>query len=331
MKPYRKARIIRTIAAVVVLTLTTLSLCDYVFAVTPVGRSLVHLHFVPAMLSLSGVWVALWLAMAYLFGRIYCSVVCPMGIFMDICARLPKVWRSRRRDYHYAPARNSVRYTVLAVVCVLALAGIPVLLVFLDPLSVYSRAITFGGYDPAMTLAGEGGHIQRAAMLFNSLVWGGVVSVAVLLAVALTAWRSGRSVCNTICPVGALFSLPAAYSFLHMDINTDLCTNCYRCVHVCKSHCIDLTSHLVDTSRCVVCLDCTAECPNEAITYRQGNHRLGMPLIERVARRRSPIVDLPGASTASCEIPAAAEEKDCAPESKKPLKSVKENITKRQK
>ena len=51
------------------------------------------IQFLPALLALNvGVTVALVL-LTLLFGRVYCSVICPLGVFQDIVS-----WISGRRS-----------------------------------------------------------------------------------------------------------------------------------------------------------------------------------------------------------------------------------------
>ena len=95
-------------------------------------------------------------------------------------------------------------------------------------------------------------------------------------------FRNGRTFCNTVCPVGTTLSFISRYSIFRIDINTDKCVQCRRCEHVCKASCIDMTSHVVDTSRCVVCFDCLSDCPNDAIHYTYNRHQLSIPLMQRV-------------------------------------------------
>ena len=300
------------------------------------------LQFLPSCLALNVGALAAVLLLTFVFGRLYCSVICPMGVFQDIIIWIRRVYgkavdkcRARKlrklkekgikpasvkpsaaSRFAFVKENRVVRFCILGLIVAGSLIGLQFLLTLLAPYSAYGRMVR------SVVGLAEGQSIAPALL---------VTAAATLVVIVLFAWTGGRNYCNYICPVGTALSLVSRFSLFKPVIDESKCVSCGRCVKKCKASCIDGVNHRIDGSRCVVCFDCTAECPNEAITYRQGNHRLGMPLIERVARRRSPIVDLPGASTASCEIPAATGEKDCAPESKKPLKSVKENITKRQK
>lgn len=272
----------RATASVVLLLLTTAAFCDFACGLTPIGRRLAEIQMLPAILSMSAIWVVFWLAATLLFGRIYCSTICPMGTLMDICARLPKFRRDRSKAYHHTPGDPTMRVSILVGVIFLACLSLPLGLTVLDPVTVYGHATEYiSVLVRSMTSANGGKTFVLTVSSLNAIL----LTFGLIIAACIVSYRSGRTVCNTVCPVGTVLGLPAAYSRLHMDINTDLCTNCYDCVHACKSHCIDLTTHLVDTSRCVVCFDCASVCENNAITYRTGRHRLGMPLVERLAEQ----------------------------------------------
>ena len=43
-------------------------------------------QFLPAILALNAVVVIALLALTLVFGRIYCSVICPLGAFQDVIA-----------------------------------------------------------------------------------------------------------------------------------------------------------------------------------------------------------------------------------------------------
>ncbi|MDE6176765.1 MAG: 4Fe-4S binding protein, partial [Paramuribaculum sp.] len=66
------------------------------------------IQFLPAMLALNaGVVVAL-VALTLLFGRIYCSVICPLGVMQDGFGRLGQM--ARRNRYSYSKAKTPLRY-----------------------------------------------------------------------------------------------------------------------------------------------------------------------------------------------------------------------------
>lgn len=240
---------------------------------------LCRMQIVPALLSCSGLWLVAWVAVTALFGRVYCSSVCPLGTLQDLFIA---VSRRRRRGFFYRAPRTALRWCVVAVAAGAALLGISLVTSLLDPYATYARMEVY----LALPL------VRPVAV---SLLAGAVAGVT-LLAVALCALLAGRTICTSVCPVGTLLGALSTYSLYHMDIDTDRCTGCNRCVRRCKAQCIDPSSHTVDVSRCVVCFDCVAACRDGAITYRRGRHRLRMPMLQPVG----------GAGSAGCDAPAAA-------------------------
>lgn len=87
------------------------------------------------------------------------------------------------------------------------------------------------------------------------------------LVIFFLAWRSGRTYCNTICPVGTVLGLVSRYSLFRPTIATEKCTSCGLCSRQCKASCIDSKSHTIDHSRCVTCMNCLEVCNRNAITY----------------------------------------------------------------
>lgn len=225
-----------------------------------------------ALTSLAG-----WLVITLIFGRVYCSSVCPMGTLQDIVSRIPRMRRQwkRRHPYHFSEANNKLRYFVLLAVAVCAVGGLAVVPTVLDPYSAFGR-ICSTLLLPVVELIGG-----KEAVLSSGIAF--AIAGVTLVAVAAAAWRNGRIVCNTVCPVGSALSIPARWSLYHFDIDTDRCINCRACEHVCKAKCISMADHVVDSSRCVVCFDCVDTCHEGAIRYTTRRKRLSIPMMQRVA------------------------------------------------
>ena len=95
------------------------------------------IQFLPALMALNvGVIIAL-VALTLLFGRVYCSVICPLGVMQDIFGWLGK--RSKKNRYSYSRAKSVLRYVMLGVMVVAAVAGIGSLFALLAPYSAYGR------------------------------------------------------------------------------------------------------------------------------------------------------------------------------------------------
>ncbi len=130
----RKTRI--TLAAVCFVLITLLFL-DFTGTVHAWFGWLAKVQLLPAILALNvGIVVALVL-LTLLFGRIYCSVICPLGVMQDIFAWLGK--KQKKNRYTYSPAKSVWRYVMLALFLVTLIAGIGIIPQLLAPYSAYGR------------------------------------------------------------------------------------------------------------------------------------------------------------------------------------------------
>ncbi|GHV02519.1 ferredoxin [Bacteroidia bacterium] len=250
----------------------------------PLGlHSLAHLQFIPALLA--GMWgvVAVLLLLTLLVGRVYCSVVCPLGVLQDVigrCARIfprlrPKVRRKRTAKALYRKPYNIIRYSLLAVAAIPAIffaSTFPLL--WLDPYSNFGR-IAAGLIKPvyiwgnnllAARLNAHGNFSLYAITQHPSTVV--IVSAAVVLAaLAVMVALRGRLWCNTLCPVGTLLGLISRRSLVRVTIDPQRCNHCNLCTGTCKAECIDQRNAKVDMSRCVACYNCLSVCNRGAIGY----------------------------------------------------------------
>ena len=106
-------RKIRLAAALLFFTMITLLFLDFTGTVHGWFGWMAKIQFLPAVLALNvGVVIALVL-LTLLLGRVYCSVICPLGVFQDIISWVSgKVKKNR---FRYSPALSWLRYGVLAV------------------------------------------------------------------------------------------------------------------------------------------------------------------------------------------------------------------------
>ena len=282
-----KARILRRsriIVAIVAFAIITGVLTSYGMDFARRWQVLVNIQFLPATFAFSITYLVGWMIVTLVFGRLYCSTVCPLGTLQDIFARLPRL-TSSHRVYRYCAPLTVWRNTALLMVVSSVLMGVSLLTTIIDPYSIYSRFAVYC-IKPLWGVILNLISSQTVVLTAASLA-GMACSVVIVGIVAWMAWRNGRTFCNTVCPVGTTLGFISRYAVFHIDINTDLCIQCRKCEYVCKASCINLESHVVDSSRCVVCFDCLTVCPNDAIRYTSERHQLSIPLMRRV---RNPLV-----------------------------------------
>lgn len=242
--------------------------------------NLLQIQLVPALLAGSAaILVGLFLA-TLLFGRIYCSVVCPLGILQDVILRLKKWWlrivrKCKTLRTRYARPLNILRYGILILVGLPLAIGITYPLLLLDPYSGFGR-ITVGLFRPvAVWVNNLLADMLNAAgnyslYLVPELSVGTVVTlfaIVLLVLLIVLVWRRERLWCNAVCPVGTLLGLISRFSLFRVTLDWSKCNSCGACAADCKSRCIDPKTRTVDASRCVTCFDCLRKCPRGGITY----------------------------------------------------------------
>lgn len=281
-------RKLRIAAAVVCFALVTLLFLDFTARSRMVR--LAGAHPVPAALLAVNVGVVAALVVAtLLFGRVYCSVVCPLGVMQDGVSwgggqtpeePLPLLARENGAALHRAGPlhrRTRRRHRLTG-----RTAG-PV------------QRLRPHRAEPAGSALGWGNNLLAyfaeridSYAFYRTDVWVRsaatfAVAAATFALIAVLAWRNGRTWCNTVCPVGTVLGFLARFSLLRPAIDTEKCVGCNRCARNCKASCIDVEHHRIDYSRCVVCMDCIDTCHKNAIAYDCGRK----PASRRRKRRES--------------------------------------------
>lgn len=265
---------LRLVLGILSLLILTFLFVDFAGLLPAEKVPLADIQFVPALLALSLGTVVSLLVLTLLFGRIYCSVLCPMGLFQDATARVARLFKKRLK-YTYSPEKRWLRYGTLVAVIVSWLAGWTVLLSLLDPYSAFGRMVThllrpiyMAGNNVIAGIFNHFGnytfyHTEVFLLAGSSLV----VSLLTFLLIGYFAWRYGRTFCNTLCPVGTVLGLVSRFSMFKFRVNEETCNQCGVCARHCKASCIDSKHESVDDSRCVACFNCTTVCTKKAIRY----------------------------------------------------------------
>lgn len=241
-------RLVRVCTASVVFASFVLLFLDFAGLFDKCLGWLPKFQFWPAVLSVNVAILVLLIALTMIFGRVYCSFLCPLGIMQDGIYRIRISGKKKRRfAQHYSPALNWLRYTILGIFIVLVILGFGATAYLIEPYSIFGRMIT--------SLTGK------------SLVIG-LISAGTFAAIFTLVWLGGRTWCNTICPVGTILGILSAKSLFRPVINEDKCNGCGLCAKGCRASCIDPVAHKVDMSRCVDCFDCIDNCSGSAIEYK---------------------------------------------------------------
>lgn len=279
---YRRLRI--TVGALV-LGFTTLIFAD-VGGWIPASVTRLGLwpQFAPSALSLLGgvAWISLGviavILLTLLVGRVYCAMLCPLGVLMDLSAWLARR-TGRKRKLSYRPGWTRLRLVIVVVTVSGLLAGSAVPLLLLEPYSIFGR-ITAATARP---IAGEANHLLAAAGWADPVKWSPIAPVTLAIAlvllatVVISAVLRGRLWCNTLCPVGAVLGYFSRHSLWRLSITESACVACSMCERTCPSQCIDFKNFRIDHSRCVMCLSCVSSCRRNGIHLKRSGADLEEP------------------------------------------------------
>ncbi len=260
---------------------------------SPDLHQLAQIQFTQALLGgMIGI-VAVWLVVALLFGRVYCSAICPFGVLQDVFSRIAKLVRGKKRKFAFRPAMTKTRLAIFAIF-VTGLLAFPSFVSLLDPYSNYGRIVT-STLRPAYRTANDALAKREQSKKNYDTVFlnvdeyarrtypsGLLAALAALGVVGVFATLYGRRYCNTICPVGTLLGLLSRRSYFKVRLKHD-CVSCGLCAAACKGECIDAKNKTVDSSRCVACFNCLSTCRRGSLTYSSP-----LPVIDKDVATDSP-------------------------------------------
>ena len=290
---YTMLRKIRIWLAAICFTGVTLLFLDFTGTIHAWLGWLAKIQLLPALLALNFGVVAAMVLLTLVLGRVYCSVICPLGVMQDIMAWCGR--KAKKNRYKYSPAKTWLRVTMLVLFVAAMVAGFTSAAALIAPYSAYGR-IAQNLFAPVWQAGNN--LLAYAAERMDSYafypvdVWiKGIgtfaVAVATFAVLWVLAWRNGRTWCNTICPVGTVLGFISKWSLLRPVIDTSKCNGCGKCARNCKSACIDSKRHEIDYTRCVVCMDCLGKCKQGAIIFEPRHVTRAIERAERIAAERA--------------------------------------------
>lgn len=231
------------------------------------------MQFLPALLALNAGVVILLILLTLLAGRVYCSVICPLGVFQDIVSWISGRRKKKKYRFSYSPEVKWLRYGVLGLFVIALTAGVGSVVALLAPYSSYGR-IAANLFAPIYRWGNNllACFAERADSyaFYETEVWikslpTFVIAVFTFIILGVLAWRNGRTYCNTICPVGTVLGFFSRFSLFRPVLDAEKCKHCSLCSRRCKAACIDYKNHRIDYSRCVACMDCLETCKHDAL------------------------------------------------------------------
>ncbi|MDR1223734.1 MAG: 4Fe-4S dicluster domain-containing protein [Tannerella sp.] len=273
-KTINRLKAVRVILAVILFIPILFFFLDFTDLLPDSLSKLLRRQLMPAILTGATATLVSYFLLTLLFGRIYCSVICPAGILQDLFNRIACIGKKKKMRFRYHKPANRLRYVILGLIALTAVFGITELCLLLDPYSNFGRIAT-GLFRPAVVwinniladfLSSKGDYSFYHVTVRTSTV-ALISAVAAFLVFAVMAYFRGRLFCNTVCPVGALLSLVSRYSLFRITFDKDKCNHCTLCERNCKAEAIDSKNGTVDASSCVTCFNCTSACNRNSLKY----------------------------------------------------------------
>jgi ferredoxin len=246
------------------------------------NAQVLYLQFVPSLLKfvqtlslVSAGGFVIILLFTLLMGRIYCSTICPLGIFQDAINYISKKAARKKVFFKFKKGHPIWRYSFLGIMAVAMIGGLGFIVSWLDPYSIAGRFFTYLA-EPIVTainnisatvLQKQDVFVLSHKPLYHASWLPLSITIVFFVGIGAMAWQRGRFFCNVVCPVGTFLGMTSKASLLKVKFNPDNCTKCGKCAAICKSECISIKNQTVDVSRCVTCFNCLQVCPDAALDF----------------------------------------------------------------
>jgi len=172
-----------------------------------------------------------------LFGRVFCSGVCPLGAIQDLVVLWPKkVPKKLDRILSWIP----YIYLTAAVL----FAGLGTYLRLFSSDSVLSHRFLICEWDPFVGLF-------RVSAPFHMLAIG--------TALLILGMFIGRPYCRWLCPYGGILAILSRFAWKNVRITPDKELDCGLCAEACPYGAIYKLR--ADRSKCLSCARCYEACP----------------------------------------------------------------------
>jgi ferredoxin len=267
----------------------------------------VKIFFYTGFSSLGLVFVFI---LTVLFGRVYCSTICPLGTYQDFIIRISRRNRTRRW-FRYRIPKFQIHYVLFALIIVSVLSGSVFALNLLEPFSNFGRIVNtlikpiaiFSNNVLSFLLVRFDVFVvfpvQYSKIVFSVL--GSIILFTGI--VTFLSFYHGRMFCNLLCPAGALLGLISRLSLFKIVINEEGCTHCKLCEKVCKAHCIDSTAQTIDFAACVGCFNCMDACHTDGVIYKNVLNKEQLSKNQTVSKSRRKFLRSAAVPTVSAFIP----------------------------
>ncbi len=274
----KKVRILRRTAQILFL-ISGISVSLNLLNSISLARVFNHLHIVPSLSKMADLnfspYLLIFLGLiltTLLFGRLYCSFLCPVGFLQDIAVFLGRKLKIRPKP---APRLRYLRTFLLFLLFALIFLRLPLYLFadhYTNMMSIFAHKVNpllsgaMRPFSPGLYRA-MGFYFPRIEFQIHGSLF---YALFFFLAVFISSMFFPRIFCNTVCPSGLLFSFLSRHSLLKIG-RRDSCRLCSKCDKSCPFMCMD--NGTADKSQCIMCFECIGQCPFGSLSLHFGKDK----------------------------------------------------------
>jgi len=182
------------------------------------------------------------IVLTVIFGRVFCSFLCPLGAIQEWIRGLGRMLGIRKDLELPAQLDRYARYLKYVVLAVIVY------------FSYTAGDLVFRAYDPFNALMHLGEEFDAKIVGYSIL--------GILLVVSLF---SKNIWCRYFCPLGAFLGIIRKISPFRIKRNETSCIGCGKCDTICPAGLDISTVKEVNSADCISCLGCVKNCPNSSL------------------------------------------------------------------
>jgi len=233
-------------------------------------------------------WAILVLAATMVFGRFFCSFVCPFGTLHHMTGAIrPSLKGKALTDANKTNNNRRIKYFLLIAFIAAAAVGVNYA-GLMDPISFLFRSLSVSilpaigiglrNFFEALAFSdikilnylGYGLEALAAPIFgYENKVFqtGWIIGILFLIILFLNRIRP-RFWCRFLCPLGALLGVFSRFTLLTLEKDETKCTHCGACVSACQGAASPEPGQPWQNAECLLCFNCTNACKENALAFR---------------------------------------------------------------
>ena len=209
-------------------------------------------------------WAVPVIILTILFGRFFCSWLCPFGSLHHFVSYLAHKNKKVSEKIELNKYRKSqvIKYYILIVFLISAafpFASKSLQIGLLDPIPLFTRTINL----VILPIADSVTKITFPVKRYYEGAW---IIFLIFITITLLNIYIPRFFCRFLCPLGALMGLVSRFAIFRFGQNENKCHGCRACEKSCEGGCEPAGE--IKQSECVLCFKCQSDCVHNTISYQ---------------------------------------------------------------